>query len=67
VQKQIPAYARIEEISLGARRLPRSRNLPAFAEILNDVAMEALKTEEPSAAILARGQQRIDVQRIAFR
>lgn len=67
VQRRIPAYARIEEISLGARRLPRSRNLPAFAAILNDVAIEALKTDEPSAAILARGQQRIDVQRIAFR
>jgi multiple sugar transport system substrate-binding protein len=64
VQKQIPAYAKIEEISLGARKLPRSRNLPAFAEILNDVAMEALKTDEPSAAILAKGQARIDAQRI---
>lgn len=67
VQKQIPAYAKIEEISLGARKLPRSRNLPAFAEILNDVAIEALKTHEPSAAILAKGQARIDAQRIAFR
>jgi len=67
VQKEIPAYAKIEEISLGARKLPRSRNLPAFAEILNDVAMEALKTDEPSAAILAKGQARIDAQRIAFR
>lgn len=67
IQKQIPAYAKIEEISLGARKLPRSRSLPAFAEILNDVALEALKTDEPSAAILARGQRRIDAQRIAFR
>jgi multiple sugar transport system substrate-binding protein len=67
VQKEIPAYAKIEEISLGARKLPRSRNLPVFAGILNDVAMEALRTDEPSAAILARGQARIDAQRIAFR
>jgi multiple sugar transport system substrate-binding protein len=67
VQKQIPAYAKIEEISLGARKLPRSRSLPAFAGILNDVAMEALKTDEPSAAILAKGQARIDAQRIRFR
>jgi multiple sugar transport system substrate-binding protein len=66
VQKQIPAYAKIEEISLGARKLPRSRNLPAFAEILNDVVIEALKTDESSAAILAKGQARIDAQRIAF-
>jgi multiple sugar transport system substrate-binding protein len=67
VQKEIPAYAKIEEISLGARKLPRSRNLPVFAGILNDVAMKALRTDEPSAAILARGQARIDAQRIAFR
>jgi len=67
VQKEIPAYAKIEEISLGARKLPRSRNLPVFAGILNEVAMEALRTDEPSAAILARGQARIDAQKIAFR
>jgi multiple sugar transport system substrate-binding protein len=67
VQKQIPAYSKIEEISLGARKLPRSRNLPAFAEILNDVATEALKTSEPSVSILAKAQQRILAQRITFR
>lgn len=67
VQKQIPAYSKIEEISLGARKLPRSKGLPAFAGILNDVAMEALKTDEPSAAILSKGQARIEAQRIAFR
>ncbi len=66
VQKQIPAYGKIEEISLCARKLPRSRNLPAFAEILNDVATEALHTTEPSAEILARAQQRINAQRIVF-
>ncbi len=67
VQQQIPAYSKIEEISLGARKLPRSKNLPAFAEILNDVAMEALTTQEPSATILAKAQQRIIAQRITFK
>ena len=67
IQKQIPAYSKIEEISSGARRLPRSRNLPAFAEILNDVAMEALSTTEPSASILTKAQQRILAQGITFR
>jgi multiple sugar transport system substrate-binding protein len=66
VQRQIPAYSKIEEISLGARKLPRSKNLPAFAAILNDVAIEALTTEEPSKAILAKAQQRIFAQRITF-
>jgi len=67
VQQQIPAYGKIEEISLGARKLPRSKNLPAFAEILNDVAVEALTTQEPSATILAKAQQRIIAQRITFK
>jgi multiple sugar transport system substrate-binding protein len=67
VQKQVRAYGKIEEISLRARRLPRSRNLPAFAAILNDVATAALTTHEPSAHILRKAQQRIAEQRIAFR
>jgi len=50
-----------------ARRLPRSRNLPAFAAILNDVATAALTTHEPSADILKKAQQRIAEQRITFR
>jgi multiple sugar transport system substrate-binding protein len=67
IQAQIPAYSKIEEISLGARRLPRSRNLPAFAAILNDVATQALTTSEPSQDILKHAQQRIDAQGIRFR
>lgn len=67
VQKQVRAYGNIEEISLRARRLPRSRNLPAFAAILDDVATAALTTQEPSADILKRAQQRIAEQRITFR
>ena len=66
VQREIPAYGKIEEISLGARKLPRSRNLPAFAEILNDVAMQALTTQKSSASILAKAQQRINEQRIVL-
>ncbi len=52
VQNEIRAYSKIEEISERARRLPRSRNLPAFAAVLNDVATAALTTREPSAGIL---------------
>jgi multiple sugar transport system substrate-binding protein len=67
VQKQAPAYSRIEEVSLGARRLPRSRNLPAFAAILNDVATEALTKQTPSAEILKKAQQRIAEMGTNFR
>lgn len=67
VQKQAPAYSKIEEISLGARRLPRSRNLPAFAAIVTDAATAALTSSVPSAEILKQAQQRINAQRITFK
>lgn len=61
-----PVYSKIEAISLGARRLPRSRSLPAFAAILNDVATAALATEEPSAEILKKAQRRRSAQGIVL-
>lgn len=67
VQERIAAYRKIEEISLNARTLPRSKNLPAFAEIVDGVMVQALNTQEPSAGILARAQERITQQRIMFR
>jgi multiple sugar transport system substrate-binding protein len=67
VQRQAPAYRKIEEISLGARRLPRSCRLPAFAAILNDVVTEALTTDIPSARILKKAQRSIAAQGITFR
>jgi multiple sugar transport system substrate-binding protein len=67
VQEQSPAYGKIEQISFGARKLPRSRNLPAFAAILNDVATAALTTQESSAEILKKAQKCIAERRITFR
>jgi multiple sugar transport system substrate-binding protein len=67
VQEHAPVYRSIEEISLGARRLPRSRNLPAFANILNDVMTAALFSNQPSADILREAQQQIAEQKIVFR
>ncbi|HTV14135.1 MAG TPA: extracellular solute-binding protein [Acidobacteriaceae bacterium] len=66
LQLRVPGYARIEEISLSARRLPRSRSLPAFAEIVDLMLVDALTTNEPSAAILERAQQRIVERGISF-
>jgi multiple sugar transport system substrate-binding protein len=57
VQKEIPVYERLEELSVAARQLPRSRNLPAFAEIINEVMTEALEREDPSSSILIRAQE----------
>ena len=57
LQSRIPCYATIEEISTGARRLPRSRHLPAFAEVIDKVIVEALTTRDTSSVILERAQQ----------
>jgi multiple sugar transport system substrate-binding protein len=66
LRRGVPCYSGIEEISLGARRLPRSRDLPAFAEIVDLMVVEALTTNEPSAEILRRAQQRIVDRKIVF-
>ncbi|MGC2618954.1 MAG: extracellular solute-binding protein [Acidobacteriaceae bacterium] len=66
LQAAIPCYRRIEEISLGARRLPRTRSLPVFAEIVDGIVIDALTTNEPSTEILRRAQVRIDEARIEF-
>ncbi len=66
VRKQAPAYMKIEEISLGARRLPRSRNLPAFAALVNEIMTLALTTNESSAKILKTAQQQIAARKITF-
>jgi len=66
VREHAPVYTKIEEISLSARRLPRSRALPAFAAILNDVATAALATGEPSVEILRKAQRRRTAEKIEF-
>jgi multiple sugar transport system substrate-binding protein len=66
VQRTIPAFRQIEEISLGARRLPRTPSLPAFAEIANQIIERALKTGEPSASILQWAQQQAVEKKIRF-
>lgn len=66
VQEHAPVYSKIEGISLGARRLPRSRALPAFAAILNDVAVAALTTSESSAEILRAAERRRVAEKIVF-
>jgi multiple sugar transport system substrate-binding protein len=67
VRRMSPAFASIEEISLGARRLPRSPSLPEFAEIVNTIAMRALNSDVPSASILADAQREAETKKINLR
>jgi multiple sugar transport system substrate-binding protein len=66
VQRTVPAFKHIESISLGARRLPRGTALPTFAEIVNQIVVDALRTEESSESILERAQQDAHKKRIRF-
>ncbi len=53
---RIPIYAQLEQLSAKARTLPFCEDLPKLAEIVNQVTIEALTTNEPSEAILTRAQ-----------
>ena len=56
VVKRAPIYAQLEQLSAEARTLPFCEDLPKLAEIVNQITIEALTTNEPSEAILARAQ-----------
>lgn len=56
VIERVPIYTQLEKLSAAARTLPFSEDLPKLAEIVNDVTISALTTDEPSEAILTRAQ-----------
>jgi multiple sugar transport system substrate-binding protein len=66
VRRMSPAFESIEEISQGARRLPRSSSLPQFAEIVNAIAMLALSSDASSASILADAQREAEAKSICL-
>jgi multiple sugar transport system substrate-binding protein len=58
IQAAIPAYRDLEKLSLHARTLPRSSELPKLAAIVNEAVQLALTTEQSSAEILMHAQRR---------
>lgn len=58
IQAAIPAYRDLEQLSLYARTLPRSPDLPKLAAIVNEAIQLALTTEQSSAEILKHAQSR---------
>lgn len=63
---RIPAYAKIEEISLGARQLPVGPQMAAFANVIDSVVTRALTTTDPTAGILEEAQQQLKDKGIVF-
>ncbi len=60
LQARIPAYAKIEEISLGARQLPVGSQMAEFASVVDNVVTRALATTDPTVIILEEAQHEID-------
>ena len=56
VVARVSFYASLPELSAKARTLPFCEDLPRLATIINEVAVAALTTEEPSESILVRAQ-----------
>jgi threonine dehydrogenase-like Zn-dependent dehydrogenase/ABC-type glycerol-3-phosphate transport system substrate-binding protein len=56
VIERVPIYAQLEQLSAAARTLPFCEDLPKLAEIVNQVTVEVLTTNEPSETILNRAQ-----------
>jgi multiple sugar transport system substrate-binding protein len=49
-------YSELNRLSAQARTLPFCADLPRLAEIVNQITIDALSTDEPSASILERAQ-----------
>jgi multiple sugar transport system substrate-binding protein len=56
VLQQIPLYEDLPQLSATARTLPFCDDLPKLAEIVNQVTIDALGSNEPSEDILTRAQ-----------
>lgn len=66
VRRAVPAFAEIERISRGARSLPWTTSLPAFAEIVNEIVSQALNSQQSSREILQAAQMKAREKNIHF-
>lgn len=58
VNALIPFYAELPRLYAGARTLPRSRQFPALAHIIDSAVQEAIQQHTPTVEILRRAQER---------
>jgi multiple sugar transport system substrate-binding protein len=66
LQTRIPAYCKIEGISLGARQLPAGPQMAAFASVIDSVLTRAITTGEATTDILDAAQREIESKGIRF-
>jgi multiple sugar transport system substrate-binding protein len=58
VNRQIPFYHRLADLTPGARTLPRSRHFPALAHIIDEMVRQAIHTDTPTEALLSEAQSK---------
>ena len=56
VNELIPFYAELPSLYAGARTLPRSRQFPALAHLIDAAVQEAIQQDTPTTEILRRAQ-----------
>ena len=54
--ERVPVYAQLEQLSAAARTMPFCEDLPKLAEIVDQITIKALNTNESSESILNRAQ-----------
>jgi multiple sugar transport system substrate-binding protein len=57
VNAAIPFYHKLADLHQHTRELPRSRDLPKLVHIIDTAVQQAIRSDEPTDAILARAQQ----------
>lgn len=60
LHKEIPVYTKLERLSMRSRTLPSGPGMAAFASIVDGVMTRALRTVDPTVAILDEAQQQVD-------
>ncbi len=58
VNRQIPFYHRLTELTSGARTLPRLRHFPVLAHLIDGMVQQAIHTDTPTEVLLREAQSR---------
>jgi multiple sugar transport system substrate-binding protein len=56
VNRIVPFYSRLPSLHENARELPRLPNWPQIAELIEEIVLEAIQTDQPLRSILQRAQ-----------
>lgn len=60
INATIPYYHKLEELHHNAKTLPRKSNWAVIAELIDDMVIAAINTEEPSAQLIRKAQNKIE-------